>query len=181
MEDAMALLAHSHIPVDRSEVPWALRTGVIGGIVAGIIFAAFEMMASAAMMGLDAFFMPLRMIGAILVGPGALEPSYSIWTAGTAGLVVHMVLSMVYGVVFAMILGGLRSATWDVALGAAYGFALWIINFYLIAPQAFPWFLDANPVIQFIAHSFFFGAALGWFVWGSRERATRGDPSADRA
>ncbi|ARP98413.1 hypothetical protein [Pseudorhodoplanes sinuspersici] len=168
----MALLVHSHVPVDRSEVPWALRAGAISGIGAGIVFAVFEMVASAAMMGAGASFMPLRMIGAILLGPGALDPSYSIWAAGAAGLIVHLALSVVYGAVFAMILGGLRSATWDVLLGAAFGFALWLINFYLIAPMAFPWFLDANPVIQFVAHTILFGAVLGWLMWRSRESAT---------
>lgn len=165
----MALLAHTHFPVDRSEIPWALRAGATCGIIAGLVFATFEMMASAATMGAGAFFMPLRMIGAILLGPGALEASYSIWAAGAAGLVVHVILAVIYGVIFTMILGGLRSATWDVVLGGLYGFALWIINFYLIAPQAYPWFLDASPVIQFIAHTFFFGAVLGWLVWQSRE------------
>jgi hypothetical protein len=181
MEVHMAILAHSHIPVERSEIPWALGAGAISGIAAGIVFAVFEMIASAAMMGAGAFFMPLRMIGAILVGPGALDASYSIWAAGAAGLTVHLVLSIVYGVIFAMILGGLRSATWDVLLGAAFGFALWLINFYLIAPMAFPWFLDANPAIQFIAHTVFFGAVLGWFMWQLRERATTDLPPENSA
>ena len=168
----MALLAHSHAPVARSELSWALGVGATGGIIAGIVFAVFEMLASAAMMGMGAFFMPLRMIGAILLGDGTLDPSYSIWAAGAAGMVVHVVLAMIYGIVFAVLLGGLRSAAWDVVLGGAYGFALWIVNFYLIAPLPFPWFLDANPVVQFIAHTFFFGTVLGWFVWWARERAT---------
>ncbi len=172
----MALPAYSHVPVARSEVPWALGVGVIGGLVAGVVFAAFEMMASAAMMGMDAFFMPLRMIGAILLGRGALDPSYSIWAAATAGMLVHMLLAMVYGIVFAVVLGGLRSAASDIMLGGTYGFALWIVNFYLIAPRAFPWFLDASPVVQFIGHTFFFGVVLGWFVWRSRERITIGSP-----
>jgi hypothetical protein len=43
----------------------------------------------------------------------------------------------------------------------AAGFALWIVNFYVIAPFAFPWYAMANPVVQFLAHTFFFGTALG--------------------
>ncbi len=41
---------------------WGIKHGIIGGIVAGIVFAMFEMVVAAAMMGADAFFMPLRMI-----------------------------------------------------------------------------------------------------------------------
>ncbi len=134
----MALPAYSHVPVARSEVPWALGVGVIGGLVAGVV--------------------------------------YSIWAAATAGMLVHMLLAMVYGIVFAVVLGGLRSAASDIMLGGTYGFALWIVNFYLIARRAFPWFLDASPVVQFIGHTFFFGVVLGWFVWRSRERITIGSP-----
>lgn len=167
----MAVLHETHLPVTRAEMPWALTQGAIGGIIAGLVFAAFEMMATAAMMGPDAFFMPLRMIGAIALGPAALEPTYSLWSAGFAGLIVHVVLAVIYGAVFAVIFGGLRSAAADIGVGAAYGFALWLLNFYVIAPAAFPWFLDANPMLQFIAHTFLFGAVLGWYMWSARHRA----------
>ena len=167
----MAVLHETHVPVTRAEVPWALTQGVIGGIVAGIVFAAFEMIASAAMMGPEAFFMPLRMIGAMVLGPVALEPTYNLVGAGLAGLIVHIVLAVIYGAVFALIFGGLRSPAVDIAVGAAYGLALWLINFYVIAPVMFPWFTEANPIIQFIAHTFFFGAVLGWYMWSARHRA----------
>ncbi len=168
----MAILHETHFPVTRGEMPWALRQGAFGGIIAGLVFAAYEMIAAAAMMGMEAFFMPLRMIGAIVLGTAALDPSYSIWVAGLAGLVVHVVLAVIYGAVFAMIFGGFRSAA-DIAIGAAYGFALWLINFYLIAPAAFPWFTEANAMVQFTAHTFFFGAVLGWYVWRARENEER--------
>ena len=167
----MTVLHETHFPVTRAEVPWALRQGVVGGIVAGVVFAAFEMIASAVMMGGAAFFMPLRMIGAIALGSAALEPTYSLWLVVPGGLVVHVVLAAIYGAVFAAAFGGLRSAAMDIGIGAAYGFALWLLNFYVIAPIAFPWFAEANPVVQFIAHTFFFGAVLGWYVWQARQRA----------
>ncbi|MFL5802367.1 MAG: hypothetical protein ACJ8CR_11600 [Roseiflexaceae bacterium] len=49
--------------------------------------------------------MPLRIIGAIALGQQALEPSYALVTAALVGLVVHMTLSIIYGVVFALFLG----------------------------------------------------------------------------
>jgi hypothetical protein len=164
----MAVLHMGHTPVRRSEVPWALRQGAIGGIIAGLVFAAFEIIANAAMMGIGAVFMPLRMIGAIALGPGAVEPTFAIWVAGAAGVVVHIVLAALYGMIFTVIVGGLRSAMWDVLLGVLFGVALWLINFYVIAPMAFPWFLEANPVVQFIAHAVFFGAVLGLYIWRAR-------------
>jgi hypothetical protein len=167
----MAVLHETHLPVTRAEVPWALAQGAIGGVVAGIVFAAFEMIVSAAMMGAEASFMPLRMIGAILLGSAALDPGYSLLAAGAAGLLVHVVLAVIYGAVFALVLGGVRSAWIDVGIGAAYGLALWLLNFYVIAPVAFPWFLDANPVVQFLAHTFFFGGVLGLYMWWAHRRA----------
>ena len=167
----MTVLHDTHVPVTRDEVPWALAQGALGGIAAGIIFAMFEMIVSSIMMGPEAFFMPLRMIGAIALGPSALEPTYSLWAAGLAGLVVHMILAVIFGGAFAFILGGLGSAAADIGVGAAFGLALWLVNFYLIAPVAFPWFTEANPLVQFIAHTFFFGAVLGWYVWQARNRA----------
>src|SRR5687767_10755830 len=165
------LMERSHLPVTRSELPWAIRVGTIGGIVAGLVFAAFEMVASAAMMGMDAFFMPLRMIGAIALGPSALEPAYSLFSAGLAGVVIHVVLAIIYGVIFAVTTGGLRSGATEIFIGTAFGFALWLVNFYVIAPMACPWFLASSPLIQFIAHTFFFGSVLGWYVSRSRQRA----------
>lgn len=161
----------AHIPVRRDELPWALGQGAMFGVVAGVVFAAFEMMTSAALMGPAALWTPLRMIGAIALGRPALDPSYSLALAGFAGLVVHVMLSVLYGMIFAVVAGGLKSRAWDIGLGALFGFVLWIVNFYVVAPRLFPWFLESSPTVQFIAHTFFFGAVLGYLVW--RGRSTR--------
>jgi uncharacterized membrane protein YagU involved in acid resistance len=170
-EVILAILHDTHVPVIRAEVPWALTQGAIGGIVAGLVFAMFEMIVAAATMGPEAFFMPLRMIGAIVLGSAVLEPAYSLIGAGLAGLAVHMVIAVIYGAAFALIFGGLRSAVADIGMGAVYGLALWLLNFYVIAPMAFPWFAEADPLVQFIAHTVFFGAVLGWYLWWARSRA----------
>lgn len=169
----MALvMERSHLPVRRSELPWALRVGAAGGIVAGICFALFVMIVGAFVAGTEGFFMPLRMIGAILLGQEALNPAYSIWAAGLTGLILHVVLSVVLGMIFAAITAGLRSRPMDITLGAGYGLVIWLVNFYLIAPGLFPWFAETDPVTWFIAHTVFFGIVLGWYVWRSRRRAT---------
>lgn len=166
----MAVLTHSHIPVTRTEVPWAIRQGAVAGVAAGVVFAAFEMAMSAIMMGLPAIWTPLRMIGAIALGSQALDPGYPLVTAGLAGLAVHVVLAAVYGAVFAILAGGLRSGPMIIAAASAYGFALWLLNFYVVAPAVFGWFGDANPMVQFVAHTVFFGSVLGFYLWRSHER-----------
>ena len=144
--------------------------GVVGGIIAGIVFAMFEMIMAAIQMGGEAFFMPLRMIGGIALGQQALAPETSLIVAGAAGLVVHMTLSALYGAgvaVAAAIVPQLRSGTLPlVAWASAAGFALWIVNFYVVAPIAgWNWFPEGtDPVVQFVAHTFFFGSVLGIYL-----------------
>jgi hypothetical protein len=109
----------------------------------------------------------------ILMGAIVCPPAQLLVTAVLVGVVVHVALAIAYGMVFAVIAGGLWSASWDIILGAAFGFALWLVNFYVIAPAAFPWFLESSPTVQFIGHTFFFGAVLGWLIWRARMRKDR--------
>jgi hypothetical protein len=144
-----------------------IRAGIIGGIIAGMTFAMFEMIMAVVLSGSGAFFMPLRMIGAIGIGSSALDPATSLLTAGGAGLVIHMVLSMMYGlgVAGALALGRslTRSTISVVAAASLAGFGLWILNFFILAGAfGWSWFPDSqNVAVQFVAHTLMFGAVLG--------------------
>ncbi len=157
-------MSATHLDARSGVGRWAVA-GLVAGIVSGIIFAMFEMV-MAAVMG-QGFFAPLRMIAAIGLGEGALPPGPSIGLATVVpvGLIIHMVLSMMYRAGFGIVTSAISILRENRALlvGAATlaGFALWIVNFYVIAPFAFPWFAMANPVVQFLAHTFFFGTVLG--------------------
>ena len=156
-----------------------VRTGLIGGVVAGIVFAMFEMITAAVLNGSEAFLMPLRMIGAIGLGTTALDPASSILTAGGAGLVIHMVLSMMYGVIvagaIALVPSLSRSAASVLAVSSVAGFALWILNFFILAGIfGWNWFPDTqNVAVQFVAHTFMFGTVLGLFLDRFAFRANR--------
>src|SRR5918994_2121346 len=104
----MAVRQPIQTPAAPHHIQSGLGQGAIAGIVAGLVFAAFEMAASAFMMGVEAFFMPLRMIGAIVLGPEALDPGYPLLTASIAGVIVHLILAIVYGIVFGEIAAMLR-------------------------------------------------------------------------
>jgi hypothetical protein len=151
----------------RRSTTW-LAAGAVFGLVAGVFFALFEMLA-AWQMG-DGFWMPLRMIGAILLGADALEPTYSLAGAAIVGSLLHMTLSALYGAVFAGItaVGGLLSRPVLVAAATVYGLALWLVNFYVIASFAFEWFQDADPLVQFLAHTFVYGSLLGLLLAAAR-------------
>jgi len=163
----MALHQETHFPVAQDELAWALKGGAMAGVAAGIGFALFELLASA-VVG-DGLLAPVRMAGAILLGRDALSPYFPALAAGIAGAGVHVALSAIYGMMFAALAGGLHSRLWEVTFGGLFGLALWLINFYLVSPIAFPWFLETNPFVQFIGHTFFFGAVLGLLVWRASE------------
>ena len=148
---------------------WIL-SGAIAGIVAGTVFAMFAMITAAITDGSDAFFMPLRMIGAIGLGKSALDPATSLITAGPAGLMIHMILSMMYGVGVAAVLRRLpalaRSTGSILVVSSVAGFLLWVVNFQVLASVfGWAWFPDGtNALVQVVAHTFFFGTVLGFVL-----------------
>jgi hypothetical protein len=144
-------------------VKYQARAIVGAGVSAGLIFALFEMVAAAAMQGLAAALTPLRMIGAMMLGPGALDPSYSIGIAVMTGIIVHLVLSVAFAFVLAAMLSPHWTGTQAALAGVVFGLGLWLVNFYMIAPLAgWDWFPRSNPVVQAIAHAGFFGCPVAW-------------------
>jgi hypothetical protein len=155
-----------------------LKHGLIGGIIAGIVFAAFEMVMAAILDGPDMVFMPLRMIGGIALGQQALDPGFSLVVAGVAGLVVHLVLSAVYGIGVAGVARYIpalaSSAVALIGWASVAGLGLWVVNFYVIAPiGGWNWFPEGtNAVVQVIAHTFFYGTVLGIYLNTVARRST---------
>lgn len=139
--------------------------GAAGGAVAGVAFGAANMWyASSTRMPAD---MPLRMIATIVQGEGALA-------AGTAqpvlGGVVHMVLSVAFGVVLALLAHRVPSDAGRAALGVAYGVALYLVNFLVVAPLAFPVFRDANQPFELVVHVVFGSVAVLFLLGADRAR-----------
>lgn len=144
---------------------WPVKHGAMAGILAGLVFALFEIVAAFASQSAPAFFVPLRLIGTLLLGP---EPqhSFSLLSPGSAGLTIHLALSAVYGCIFGAMLAPLpgtiaRRAPALAIAGSAFGALLWLGNFYIVGPAVFPGFSAPAPLAQFIAHTLCFGAVLG--------------------
>jgi hypothetical protein len=154
---------------------WAIKNGIIGGIIAGIVFAAAEMVAAWVTMGKPAA--PLHMIAGI---PLQRDPmTIDDGTAVVVGMVAHMVYSMVVGVIVAFIVGwvptlrNLPAAT--VIFTTMLGLLAWPLNFYVVAPLInAPWFAAVtNPSdqIQQAAWHALFGAVLGVYLASRLPRA----------
>lgn len=146
-----------------------LVRGAVGGFVFGLVFLAFNMWFVASM-GNPATN-PLKLISSLVLGQGALE-------AGTAspfvGFLVHAVLSMGFGVVFALLVPRMRTNGTVALAGGLYGGALYLVNFLIIAPLVFPQFATGpNDPFEAVVH-IVFGHALALAFYSSGVR--RGEP-----
>jgi hypothetical protein len=147
------------------------RDAILGaGMLAGLLFVLFEMTATAFMRGPSYFVMPLKMIGAIILGPVALEPT-PLWDAlATTGILLHIALSLTFASIFAAVVSREWSTAALAIAGMMFGFSLWILNFYLVAPIAGWWWFrqSSSPIIQIIAHVCFYGCSVGWLLSRAR-------------
>lgn len=121
--------------------------GVVGGIGAGALFLAVTMW-FATSVG-DPAKGPLLMMSTILKGDEAMmagTPSVGV------GLGVHVVLSAAFGLIFAAVASRLKTAGAIVAAGAAYGAALYLVNFKVLSPTLFTTFEMANQPFELVVH-----------------------------
>jgi hypothetical protein len=164
-----------------------IKAGLQKGIIVGLIFAVFEVIVAAFVQGNA--FMPLRMIGAIAIGPAALETTFPLIPALLAGVVVHLILSGIFGIIaagvftFAPTLA--QSRTLMVITTTIYGLLLWFINFYIIPSFIFEWFFNATPMVQLVAHGLVFGVTLGFVLpseqqLAEQQREQKGEEQRER-
>ena len=136
------------------------------GVLAGLVFALFQVIMSAAGLGTPLSEL-IVMVEGVTFGSGSgsiSAPAIAAPKIAIAGL-THLVLSAIYGAVFGAVaskVGALRNNR-IALIGAAtvFGLLIWIVNFFVIAPVAFPWFAQTNAVVQFFAHTLFYGTVLG--------------------
>lgn len=164
---------------DRNSGHSLWREGAIGGLVAAVVYTAFVEIVNVAANGLGAFFVPFRQIGAMLLGPQALDPAYSVVTATLAGTVIHFALAAAFGILVAWIANAVntRSASVLIALGALLGLGLYALNVFVIFPATFPWFLANDRLAQSVGHALFGGVTGAWLAW--RQGGNRGGTFSD--
>lgn len=154
-------MAHAGFATPHGErLDWG--AAVWAGVIAGAIFMTMEMILVGTVGG-DSPWAPPRMIAAMALGEGVLPPpaTFDLGILMMA-MAIHFVLSIVYAFVLAWIIAnwamGMGAA---IVVGAAFGFALYLINFYGFASLWFPWFAMARNWISISAHVVF-GLVLGW-------------------
>lgn len=131
----------------EATVGGAVVRGAVGGLVAGAVFIAVTMWFSSSL-GMPANG-PLQAIASIVQGESALaDGTADVWV----GWVVHAVLSIVYGIVLALILRGVRNDAVRAAIGLGFGAVLYLGNFHVFAPLAFEPFTMANKPFELVVH-----------------------------
>jgi hypothetical protein len=128
--------------------------GVAGGFVAGLAYLLAQVGFTVAVHPGTAAE-PLQRIAAILLGPDAAPPpgEFTLVMFGMA-LIIHFGLAMVFGRLVS-VLTWRRSTGAGILVGALVGLALYVIDFLLIAPEAFPWFVDAIRAVTVADHALF--------------------------
>lgn len=141
---------------------------ITASIVAGLVFAMMEMVLVAVVMG-QPWYGPLHMIAAIGMGPQGVLPPPPAFDFGVAAvaMLIHMVMSIVLGLILATVLLAFRSSmAW--LIGLLFGVALYYINFYGFT-AFFPWFAQARGWIPLVSHAVF-GLVLALIYRGMDKR-----------
>jgi hypothetical protein len=78
-------------------------------------------------------------------------------------MIIHFALSVVYGLLGAWIVHRFDLGV-SLLVGAVYGFAIYVVNFLMIAPVFFPWFGMARGGISIFAHAMFGAVLTGSYI-----------------
>jgi hypothetical protein len=149
---------------------WAGKAAVVG-LIAGMLMGMFTMISAA--IGGNGFWAPLRGIAGMFFGRQHLGGSWDL-PAVVVGAALHMALSIMLGVGYAVLLGlssGRLSAAVQFAAGMGFGFAVWALNTFVIGP-ALPGgelMTSAMPVWTWLLGHLIYGGMLGLlYAWWRR-------------
>lgn len=145
------------------------RAAATGGVTAGIVYIAalslFSLLGDRPVSG------PTHSIAAVVLRSGVLAPEDSFAPQVVAvAVAVHLGLSLLYGVLIGWLVHRMKAPA-ALAAGTAFALvAIFGVNFYLIAPAAFPWFVDARDGATALAHGLFGLIAAAVYVALRRPR-----------
>jgi hypothetical protein len=112
---------------------WAWKSAALG-LLAGIVMAAVTM--AAAVLAGDTIWTPIRTIAALFLGEDRAGDSFD-GTTVLIGAGIHMLLSMMFGIIYGFVVGLFSNRAADVSqglVGLIYGLILWAANTFAVAP-----------------------------------------------
>jgi len=149
----MELHMHSHRWEHRLP-DWV--AAAVSGFVAGAVVMVLELIWSSLVLGTDQWSTS-HMVAAIVMGRDALQSTgFSVGIVATA-LATHYVLGIIFALVLAAIIAPFHfdsSAGMLTLVGAVFGLALYLINFYGMV-NFFPWFVEMRGWAALATHLIF--------------------------
>jgi len=154
---------------DDDQLSQFLMLGAFVGIIGGVLMALFTMLATGTYLQLG-FFTPLYVIAAPLIGRQTLMTSLThgvfYFALGPAllGLVVHLIWSAFWGIIFGLIARGLHlTGGWAIIGGLVYGVLVMLVMSFIVVPLVgAPSLLQMLGTVSFIiANALFYGPPLG--------------------
>lgn len=138
------------------------KAAIWAGLVAGIVFLVLEMI-MVPVFGGGSPWGPPRMMAAIVLGEGVLPPPAT-FDLGIilVAIGLHLVLSIVYATVFAVVIGRMNPVP-ALVVGVIGGLILYLVNFYGFT-GLFPWFAMARNWISIFGHVVFGLAVAGTYL-----------------
>ena len=135
-----------------------VKGGVAAGAFGGIALWVALLLDRADGTG-DAFSV-LKTAGAPFLGERALKPGPD-WGAVAVGIVSHLAVSVVWGLIFAALFYGLSKVGTLVA-GTLWGIVVWLGMFYVVLPLVGWWSIaQGMPPLRAVMFHLLFGLALG--------------------
>jgi len=114
--------------------------GARAGLLAGLALGLVEIGASSVLRGDP--WLPFDFAAAIIVGPEALAPAFPLAASLTLGMVIHVLLSFMFGIAFVAGLAvtfQLSARPWLILIyGVLFGVTVWEVDFLALLPLIAP-------------------------------------------
>ena len=156
--------------------------GVVGGLVGAVLMAMVEM--TSELIAGHSFFLPPHMIAAPLFGPAPMEhamkggPLYLETVPFVVGLIVHMMWTAGWGLLFGLIAGiarlaGLAAFSWGIAYAIAVGFVMSYVVLPLVRLDPIPQTSGWVPFfLMHVAYGIGPGAVIGYATRAQRRASS---------
>ena len=146
------------VSVSRPSFTWRV---LVPGLVASLVLGMWQMIVEA-IVGAGLWSPPIYIAATLLRGLQGVGSPASFDLAGVGlGLMGHMMNSVIFGLVFGLLIGPrLPSLGRQILGGLAYGVAIFIVMWFIVLPLINPVMLNLNTGVFFLGHMMW-GAALG--------------------
>lgn len=155
------------------ERDWAAirKHGALAGLVAGLALGLVQLLISAAFQ--ESALTPFRLVSALIFGsPQNVQtmPNGAVILIGSS---IHLLLSILFGAIFAALLSigwQLSARRWVLlAYGAMFGFVLYEVSFLAVLPTLYPdlksWFdLESQLSKGIVAYALVYGPTLALYL-----------------